>query len=240
MIIDQLVRASIENLSPRILFHGTRFLVPILIHDELATSNDEHVVNLTSDLGEAAQWAARGPRPFDEGRGAIVALDWSGLEIAGFNLSQCEGQDDLESDYYTSEPIHPLSDFILGIFWLDQIIPGLGLHERTCTPGTLTYPAHAYAGAQTRIWQIRDRMKARGVVGVAVAPFENFYEAAIYGDWHVGPSELPPHAADQVHASSLPGVRIAGVWREIGELDRTTTLQGFRALEALRHPETLL
>ena len=77
MLLSNETKDKLVNLAPDVLFHGTRFLVPIFIHDEIALSLTTEAVHLTSCPEEAATYAAAGPRPFDDGRGAIIALDRS-------------------------------------------------------------------------------------------------------------------------------------------------------------------
>jgi hypothetical protein len=181
-------------------------LVPILIHDELALSIEDHSVALTSCPEQAAQVAASGPRPFDDGRGAIIALDAARLEDPD---KFCFQQLGAPHEYYTGEPIHPLSDYILGIFWLDQLAPGVGLQERVTPPGPVIYAAHPYRGAQEHFWALKHRIAQRGVLEAALPALHDIYEGGVYGEVVEGPNGLVRHEADGIYASVLPGVRLA-------------------------------
>lgn len=212
MLLNSETHAKLLGLAPRVLFHGTRYLVPILIHDELALSADEHVVNLTLDPEEAARCAARGPRRFDDGRGAILALDWARLEAPD---DFCLSEGGAPGEFGTTEPIAPLSDYLVGVFWLDSLVPGLGIQERFTPHGPLEYPAHAYRGAQDRFWALRNRMYARNVPTEAFPAVEDFGEGGIYGEVLYGPNGLPRHPADNMYSTVLPGVRLADVERRL-------------------------
>ena len=206
MLLDTNVRDRLMSLGPKVLFHGTRFLVPIIMNDELAISIEDHSVALTSCPEVAARIAASGPRPFDDGRGAIIALDWARLESPDQFCFQQWGE---PHEYCVTEPIHPLSDYIVGIFWLDQLAPGIGLHDRIATPGPVQYPAHPYRGAQEHIWAMRRCMAQRGVMEAALPALHDIEEGGIYGEVAEGPNGLDRHEADAIYASMLPGVRLA-------------------------------
>lgn len=81
MLLPPEIKSKLLDHGSNVLFHGTRFLANILLHEELATSIiGDPAVHLTSCPEEAAAYATAGPRPFDDGRGAIIVLDRDRLE----------------------------------------------------------------------------------------------------------------------------------------------------------------
>ena len=198
MLLSNETKDKLVNLAPDVLFHGTRFLVPIFIHDEIALSLTTEAVHLTSCPEEAATYAAAGPRPFDDGRGAIIALDRSLLP----DTYKGEGKNDFMREY----GIHPLSHCAVGVFWLDELAPGAGLLPRLTPPGPLKLPAQPYQELYRRFWATIEDVegyRARGVRENIETLFE-IYMASMYGE--KGPNGLERDAANSHYAAVLPGV----------------------------------
>jgi len=199
VILSTAVCDRLLSLAPSVVFHGSRFLVPILVHDALVHSVTGQLVSLTSCPETAAQFAAAGPRPFDNGRGAIVPLDFNLLHddasYLGLNSAGPEGEFDCVS-------IYPLSDYIVGVFWLDALAPGIGILPRVRPAGPVILPAHSWSEIDRRTFERREKARKRGVPDESTEPLMDVLDGFSSGVFH--PNGLDyPYGDDRFH--NCPG-----------------------------------
>ena len=204
MLLTNQIRDRLLGLAPKVLFHGTRFLVPIIFQDELAFSNTTSLVHLTTCPDEAARIAAGPARPFDCGRGAIIALDHGRLENHDFLSYPL--QPGLTETEWVCDSIHPLSEYIVGVFWVDGLVEGVGLAPRLPIDGPVCYPAHPYNEILARHFERLKKFEDRGVHADVIRPFDDVYEGGVYGV--ISPNGLTRDTRDDVYAPVLPGMRL--------------------------------
>lgn len=125
-------RRLLQKLAPEVLFHGTRFLSHIVADDELAAPLDGNGAIYFSRCPDEASWHAATRRyDFDDGRGAIIALDRQRLaanyKIHPLQIRDASGQSEAGTVEYIAAPLHDLSDYVVGILRLEHVTPGLGL-----------------------------------------------------------------------------------------------------------------
>jgi hypothetical protein len=155
-ILDEQTCQRLRALAPEILLHGTRFMSAILHDDELgAPLHGDYMVHFANDPQVAASAADAGPHDCDEGRGGIIVLDRSKL-AARFILQPAEESETWwDQGERVSGPVTQLSEFIVGTFWLDELVPGKGLYP----PRPLTTrpfpPAVSFASLERDIRGLR-------------------------------------------------------------------------------------
>ena len=118
MIIPKSIRDRIVSLGPDLLFFGTRYVVSMLMRDKIMSIGDERCT-LTPDLEQAAVVAAK-PLPWDCGRGAILVLDRTSLELFD-QLTPL----DVNGNYSCRGD--KLSIHLRSVYWLDDLLPEAGV-----------------------------------------------------------------------------------------------------------------
>ncbi|CAN1547345.1 hypothetical protein MCEMIH16_02017 [Caulobacteraceae bacterium] len=115
---------TLNNLSSNVVYHGTRYLSHILRTDELSLPLEgEQAIWMTDSIYHAAGFALEGPRPYDDGRGAVIAFDADKL-FAAFKSRKKERRWEIE--YRIRDRIDDVSRFIVGVVRLDDVHEGWG------------------------------------------------------------------------------------------------------------------
>lgn len=158
MYLSLATRRRLLGLAPQVLYHGTRYMAAILRDNELGVPGSGYPsISFTRCPDVAARFANVGPRDWDEGRGGIIAIDRRKLASRHQIHTYFEEAPVYEAEEYVDAPIENLSSYIVGTFWLDELVPGAGLMppRRVC---------RNYEGPATSLAVIARRMRrlARG------------------------------------------------------------------------------
>jgi hypothetical protein len=154
MILDLETCERLRALGPDALFHGTRYLTSILRDNELALPLlGTRAVFLATDPQVAAYWAQI-PRPSDEARGAIIALDRTKLAAEFTLYPNSEGRDSNNEGLVAIRPILDLRDYTIEAFWLDELKPGCGLEPPPFNNGKPFRPVISFASVMREVRDI--------------------------------------------------------------------------------------
>jgi hypothetical protein len=131
-VIDEDTKKNMNRLAPKLLFHGTRFLTHILAADELsATLRSDGDIFFSRCPNGALGYAEKHRYDFDDGRGAIIAIDRQRLEASYDVFRAREARNANAVDDGLTEwifaPLEDLSTFVVGILRLEDLHPALGV-----------------------------------------------------------------------------------------------------------------
>lgn len=179
-MLPEQVRLKLLNLAPQVLFLGTRYVVHMLVHNRIVPIGDESCA-LTFDPERAAAVAAQ-PAAWDSGRGSLLALDFSTFPRDRSFMSVNRTEEFACRDLV-------LSRHLLGVYWLDELVPRLGLHP-VQREGSATIDLIPYSQVDDNRAGILEDCNRRRVNPAHLKPLDDTYDWGAFGYIGTGPQFL--------------------------------------------------
>lgn len=169
------------------MFHGTRFARHILRDNELAATTNDDAVYFTRRPDLAYRHALLPKYDFDEGRGAVFVLDRDRL-AKDYRLEKSANKRRRRRSEGADEtilgPVTDLSIYVVGVFRLEDVAPGLGI----CDPRTPHGEPYVPVAKATRRL-LAERLDALSLslpsrrAREAIKALKDEIEAAAFNDW---------------------------------------------------------